>query len=115
VCPLSLQMQYKFFINRFNSPELGFEDKDSPLIELGGLDQEYLDEIISQLELVMSRQLPYFDFGREVYLQRCNHERCEVVNLFQSGKIEMTVPTKDILEMLIEWRDFQRKHGLATK
>ena len=108
-------MQYKIFINRFNSPELEFEDKNSPLIELGGLDQEYLDEIISQLELVIAKQLAYFDFGREVYLQRCNMERCEVVNLFDNGKVEATIPTTEMLQMLIEWRDFQRNHGSAAK
>jgi hypothetical protein len=99
-------MKYNFFINPGGYPEFGVEEKYWQLWELGGLEQDYLEKIVAELEKLVNGELEIFEFGREVYLLQCDRKECKVIDLFENGNLELTIPTLEIYSLMKDWRNY---------
>lgn len=99
-------MKYDFILNTAGYPEFRLDPKFEQLLELGSIDQEYLTEILTNLEEVLAGNLKSYYFGQEVYNLGCDKVECIVRDTFEDWRLEHTIPTQEIYQFLKDWKAF---------
>ena len=102
-------LEYEFFKNEIGTPQFGITGQLEGLSELGSCNENYLEEIVSSLENVLNGELEKYDFGYEVYSIECNKDISSVIDTYDGWKSIAELPTKDIYELMRDWKDFLEK------
>ncbi|NOS90691.1 MAG: hypothetical protein HOP30_02105 [Cyclobacteriaceae bacterium] len=119
-------MKYKFNIHKYSTPN-GIE-KERPIVDIENpiqygwffydeinnlsFNPDYVKEIVSKLEEVLSGKLKNYDgFGYEMYMIECDKENAKVKNIFEGGKVDAVIPTAEVYELMREWRDYIEKYN----
>jgi hypothetical protein len=74
--------------------------------EILNLNLDYLQEIVSSLEQVLSGNLEQYDFGYEVYSIECKKETSVILDLFNDWKLIAEITTSELYEMMQDWRNY---------
>jgi hypothetical protein len=68
---------------------------------------DYVKEIVFKLEAVLNGELKFYEgFGYEVYMIECDKENAVVKNIFEDNKIDAVIPTRELYELMRDWRDY---------
>lgn len=73
--------------------------------EIKNLELDYLNEIVTSLEKVLSGELEQYDFGCEVYSIECKKEVSSVIDLYNDWKCISEIKTQEIYELIRDWRN----------
>lgn len=101
-------IKYKFYVNHLGVPQFEIESPFAGLSELGSI--ENIDEITNELQLVIRGEKQSCDFGYEVYVIECTQQECQIINGFESWRVEAVVPTLEMYELMNTWREFVDKN-----
>lgn len=72
---------------------------------------DYIREIVLKLEAVLSGELEFYEgFGFEVYMIECDSENATVRNIFEDDRIDAIIGTKELYELMRDWRDYLIKY-----
>lgn len=74
--------------------------------EIKNLKLDYLNEIITSLEQVLSGELENYDFGYEVYSIECKKEISLVIDTYNDWKCISEITTQEIYEFIRDWRNY---------
>jgi len=77
--------------------------------EITNLNFDYLTEIVTALEKIISGDLQEYDFGNQVYIE-CKKSTSVIFELFDYWKIIAEVPTIELYELLRDWKDYLNKN-----
>jgi len=120
-------MKYWFTVHRYTDNRDGLE-KQVPLLnihepekygwfflnEIANLSYTpgYLKEIVSKLEALLNGETTFYEgFGFEVYMIECNQEIAKVINIFDNDKVEAEIPTREIYELMRDWKDYLESYA----
>ena len=119
-------MKYSFGIERLNDPLRPDIERLIPYVKVDNAEQygdffvdeirnlsvDYLEKIVPALEKVLNGNLAGFEFGCELYNFECGPKNCNVTNNFEGGNVESTLPTKDMYQLVRDWRRFLQENNV---
>lgn len=73
--------------------------------EILNLNLDYLQEIVTSLEQVLSGELQEYDFGYEVYSIECKEETSVILDLFNHWESIAEITTQELYELMRDWRN----------
>lgn len=73
--------------------------------EIKNLGLDYLNEIVTSLEKVLSGELEQYNFGYEVYSIECKKEISLVIDVYDDWKCISEIETQEIYEFIRDWRN----------
>ncbi len=104
-------IEYKFYKNEIGTPQFSIGGNLEVLSELGSCNLDYLNEIISSLEDVLSGKLEQYDFGYEILSIESRQENSNIVDTYNDWKTIAEVPTSEIYNLMKDWRSYLEKHS----
>ena len=98
-------LNYQFSIDPENWPLITIGPPYQMLSDLALCNPDYTTEIIDSIKFVMEGKMQKYSFGGSDFCLIDVYDQDSKI-FYDFGESEITVPTTDLLKLMVDWKDF---------